>query len=212
MVRLLLDSPDSVPAAPVRHKISRKSRKHRQRGLPYAMGLMATIACVGMVASATYGGYEYAVEVDEGPMEDVGHRRLAGSGGGCNATHGDLPLLPGAIGKKDTTNVILSCIFILWSFVGLAIVCDEFFQPSLEAISEALSLSPDVAGATFLAAGSSAPELFTSLADAFGSASSIGMGTIVGSAMFNILVIVALSAAVAGKGGASLKIGKFQLN
>ena len=32
------------------------------------------------------------------------------------------------------------------------------------------------------------------------------MGTIVGSAMFNILVIVALSAAVAGKSGASLKI------
>jgi len=47
---------------------------------------------------------------------------------------------------------------------------------------------------------------FTSLADAFGSSSSIGMGTIVGSAMFNILVIVALSAAIAGRGGASLTI------
>lgn len=70
-----------------------------------------------------------------------------------------------------TGNVILSAIFTLWAFVGLAIVCDEFFQPSLEAISEALNLSPDVAGATFLAAGSSAPELFTSLADAFGNAS-----------------------------------------
>jgi Ca2+/Na+ antiporter len=32
------------------------------------------------------------------------------------------------------------------------------------------------------------------------------MGTIVGSAMFNILVIVALSAAIAGKGGGSLAI------
>ena len=57
-----------------------------------------------------------------------------------------------------------------------------------------------------MAAGSSAPELFTSMADAFGDASSIGMGTIVGSAMFNILVIVALSAFVAGKSGASLAI------
>lgn len=48
-----------------------------------------------------------------------------------------------------------------------------------------------------MAAGSSAPELFTSVADSFGPANSMGIGTIVGSAMFNILVIVALSAAAA---------------
>ena len=51
-------------------------------------------------------------------------------------------------------------------------------------------------GATFMAAGSSAPELFTSLSDSFFTKNSIGVGTIVGSAMFNILIIVALSAAV----------------
>jgi len=94
----------------------------------------------------------------------------------------------------------------LYIFIGIAIVCDEFFQPSLEAISDALKLSPDVAGATFLAAGSSAPELFTATADAFGNAASVGIGTIVGSAMFNILVIVALSCAVAAQSGASLDI------
>ena len=71
---------------------------------------------------------------------------------------------------------------------------------------KALQLSPDVAGATFLAAGSSAPELFTSIGDSFGPGNSIGMGTIVGSAMFNILVIVALSAFVAARSGASLLI------
>ena len=48
-----------------------------------------------------------------------------------------------------------------------------------------------------MAAGSSAPELFTSVADAFGPRNSLGIGTIVGSAMFNILVIVAMSAAAA---------------
>ncbi|CAM9305447.1 unnamed protein product [Chrysoparadoxa australica] len=95
---------------------------------------------------------------------------------------------------------------IFFTFNGLAIVCDEFFQASLEKISEVLKLSPDVAGATFLAAGSSAPELFTSLSDAFGPSNAIGLGTIVGSAMFNILVIVALSAAVAGKNGGSIPI------
>uniref|UniRef100_A0A8B9HZX2 Solute carrier family 24 member 6a n=1 Tax=Astyanax mexicanus TaxID=7994 RepID=A0A8B9HZX2_ASTMX len=48
-------------------------------------------------------------------------------------------------------------------FYALAIVCDVYFVPSLEKICENLHLSEDVAGATFMAAGSSAPELFTSL-------------------------------------------------
>lgn len=83
----------------------------------------------------------------------------------------------------------------IYCFLGLAIVCDEYFVPALEKISENLRLSPDVAGATFMAAGSSAPELFTSIADTFVTENSIGVGTIVGSAMFNILVIVAAAAA-----------------
>lgn len=45
---------------------------------------------------------------------------------------------------------------------------------------QVLGLTPDVAGATFLAAGSSAPELFTAIADVFGPSNSIGVGTIVG--------------------------------
>ena len=52
-------------------------------------------------------------------------------------------------------------------------------MPSLEAISEKLDLSEDVAGATFMAAGSSAPELFTSVAGV-GVGSDVGVGTIVG--------------------------------
>ena len=43
-----------------------------------------------------------------------------------------------------------------------------------------------------MAAGSSAPELFTSLAGV-AKTSDVGVGTIVGSAVFNLLVIVALS-------------------
>merc|ERR1719427_2223605 len=94
---------------------------------------------------------------------------------------------------------IFLCIFgTIWLFVAVAIICDDFFVPSLEAISEVLDLSEDVAGATFMAAGSSAPELFTSLAAATNEPD-VGVGTIVGSAVFNLLVIVALSAALSGK-------------
>eukprot|EP00111_Clytia_hemisphaerica_P018958 TCONS_00056067-protein len=94
--------------------------------------------------------------------------------------------------------VALYCILILIVFVALAIICDDFFVPSLEAISEKLDLSEDVAGATFMAAGSSAPELFTSIVGVTVE-SDVGVGTIVGSAIFNLLGIVALSAAFAGQ-------------
>jgi K+-dependent Na+/Ca+ exchanger-like protein len=87
----------------------------------------------------------------------------------------------------------------LYLFVGIAVVCDKYFEPVLDAISEDLGLSPDVAGATFMAAGSSAPELFTSAADTFTTENNIGVGTIVGSAMFNVLIIVAAAALYAGR-------------
>ena len=83
-------------------------------------------------------------------------------------------------------------------FLGLALVCDDYFVPSLEALSNMLNLSEDVAGATLMAAGSSAPELFTSLA-ATGVTSDVGIGTIVGSAVFNILIIISLSALFSGQ-------------
>lgn len=80
-------------------------------------------------------------------------------------------------------------------FYLLAIVCDEFFVDSLEIISDRLKLSSDVAGATFMAVGSSAPELFTSILALLQPGSEdVGSGTIVGSAIFNILVIVGASA------------------
>lgn len=78
----------------------------------------------------------------------------------------------------------------LYMFVGLAVVCDDYFENSLAEISEYLGLSDDVAGATFMAAGSSAPELFTSVMGVFVAESDVGIGTIVGSAVFNVLIII----------------------
>merc|ERR1719450_1868912 len=79
---------------------------------------------------------------------------------------------------------------IFYMFWGLAIVCDDYFVASLEEISDVLGLTPDVAGATFMAAGSSAPELFTSLMGVFAVKNDVGIGTIVGSAVFNLCCII----------------------
>uniref|UniRef100_A0A672YAD0 Sodium/potassium/calcium exchanger 1 n=1 Tax=Sphaeramia orbicularis TaxID=375764 RepID=A0A672YAD0_9TELE len=90
--------------------------------------------------------------------------------------------------------VILHIIGMMYMFVALAIVCDEFFVPALGVITDKLAISDDVAGATFMAAGGSAPELFTSLIGVFIAHSNVGIGTIVGSAVFNILFVIGMCA------------------
>jgi K+-dependent Na+/Ca+ exchanger-like protein len=89
--------------------------------------------------------------------------------------------------------IILYVLGVMYMFVALAIVCDEFFVPALEELMEVTGVSDDVGGATFMAAGGSAPELFTSLIGTFGE-SSVGFGTIVGSAVFNVLFVIGMCA------------------
>ena len=102
---------------------------------------------------------------------------------------------PGVCDSFLVSNYKMTAIFLLmwgifYMFWGLAIVCDDYFVASLEEICDALGLSADVAGATFMAAGSSAPELFTSLMGVFAVKSDVGVGTIVGSAVFNLCCII----------------------
>jgi len=56
----------------------------------------------------------------------------------------------------------------------------RYFVPALEVITDRVKVSDDVAGATFMAAGGSAPELFTSFIGTFIARSDVGFGTIVG--------------------------------
>ncbi|XP_077637065.1 sodium/potassium/calcium exchanger 4 [Crocuta crocuta] len=95
--------------------------------------------------------------------------------------------------------ILLHILGALYMFYALAIVCDDFFVPSLEKICEKLHLSEDVAGATFMAAGSSTPELFASVIGVFITHGDVGVGTIVGSAVFNILCIIGVCGLFAGQ-------------
>lgn len=88
--------------------------------------------------------------------------------------------------------IIVAILALLISFYLLNEVTERFFIPSLDYISHRLKMSDDAAGATLMAAGSSAPELFISIIAIIygGDNFSIGVGTIVGSALFNLLVII----------------------
>jgi Ca2+/H+ antiporter len=87
--------------------------------------------------------------------------------------------------------LVFYCTGVLYMFIAIAIACDEFFVPALEEIANRLNMSMDVAGATLMAAGGSAPELFTSLFGTFYE-SEIGIGNIIGSAVFNVLFVIAM--------------------
>uniref|UniRef100_A0A8C2CET0 Solute carrier family 24 member 4b n=1 Tax=Cyprinus carpio TaxID=7962 RepID=A0A8C2CET0_CYPCA len=101
--------------------------------------------------------------------------------------------------ERKSGGVLLHIIAALYMFLALAIVCDDYFVTSLEKICEKLNLSEDVAGATFMAAGSSAPELFASVIGVFITHGDVGVGTIVGSAVFNILCIIGVCGIFAGQ-------------
>lgn len=112
------------------------------------------------------------------------------------STHKD-PLFPEdlfTLEQRRNGAVVLHILGVIYMFVALAIVCDEFFVPSLDVIIEKLGITDDVAGATFMAAGGSAPELFTSVIGVFVSFDDVGIGTIVGSAVFNILFVIGMCA------------------
>ncbi|MCD4794125.1 MAG: calcium/sodium antiporter [Bacteroidales bacterium] len=90
-------------------------------------------------------------------------------------------------------------LILLASFYVLAKVVDDYFVDSLDYVAERLKMSHDAAGATLMAIGSSAPELFVAIFAVIrpdGNHEAIGIGNIVGSALFNILVITGAAAIV----------------
>ncbi len=89
-------------------------------------------------------------------------------------------------------------LLLLISFYILAEIGDKYFVPSLDKISKSLNLSHDMAGATLMAAGSSAPEIFVAVMALFrpGDHADLGVGTIVGSAIFNLLAIIGVAGIV----------------
>merc|ERR1719181_1102839 len=87
----------------------------------------------------------------------------------------------------------------LYTFYCQALVCEEFFVPALNVMIDRFKIPDDVAGATLMAMGTSSPELFCGLIALFITHTvDTGVGTIVGSDIFNMLMICGGSAIVAG--------------
>jgi len=84
--------------------------------------------------------------------------------------------------------------FLLYLFVGIYVICDYYFVPSLEVIGDRLQWSESIQGATLMAAGSSFPEFLTALFGVlFFTDENPGPATNIGSAVFNICIIISFS-------------------
>ena len=87
---------------------------------------------------------------------------------------------------------------LLWLFVGLAclIAGGEIFVRGATAVAVALGVSDTMVGLTIAAAGTSLPELATSIVAARKGHSAMAIGNVIGSNIFNILFVLGLCAAV----------------
>lgn len=176
----------------------------------YRLGLLAVgLAGIGVYHVATQGSglalggaaTKLPMQIAESFTEFTTSRRLLGANSTDECLDDDQPAIClgygseacKRLGNDQMWGIILVVLGLLYLFVGIAIICDELFVPALEVIAEDLNLSNDVAGATLMAAGGSAPELATSFVGVF-KRSDVGFGTIVGSAVFNVLFVISMCA------------------
>lgn len=87
---------------------------------------------------------------------------------------------------------LLYVVFGIYTFTLLAIVCNDYFIPCVELICEDLKIPQNVAAATFMSVATSCPEFFVNVISTFLTESDMGIGTIVGSALFNALGVAAI--------------------
>ncbi|XP_047351961.1 sodium/potassium/calcium exchanger 4-like [Vespa velutina] len=102
--------------------------------------------------------------------------------------------------QREKGAALLHAFFGFYCFLLTAFVCNDYLLPALDCICSGLNISADVAGATFLATASCFPELFVSIVGTFLTESDLGVGTVVGSAVFNTFATTACGALSAIKG------------
>ena len=92
--------------------------------------------------------------------------------------------------------VLIEVILFIYAFFGLAIVCDDYLVPALETLCVRWAIREDVAGASFMALGSAAPEIIVNVVSTIRThstsdkdATNLGVSAIVGSGVIAFSLI-----------------------
>lgn len=98
--------------------------------------------------------------------------------------------------EQKATLPVVKCLFYI--FVGLAglVIGSNTFVSSASSVAEQLGVSQSIIGLTIVAGGTSLPELATSVVAARKGQSAIAIGNVIGSNVFNILLILGTTATI----------------
>ncbi len=114
---------------------------------------------------------------------------------------GSFDLAAGEPCEGRAIGLLLEMFIFLYAMLGLAIVCDDYMCVSLERMCDVWMIREDVAGATFMAFGSAAPEIIINFVSTLKQArefpppesaldaTNMGVGAIIGSGMIAFLII-----------------------
>lgn len=109
-------------------------------------------------------------------------------------THGDDEAAPAE--ESRGRGVLMDCALIVVGLVGLVLGADWLVQAAVE-VARQLGVSEFIIGLTIVAVGTSLPEIATSLVAVRKGEGDLAVGNVVGSNLFNLLVVLGLSAVFA---------------
>ena len=104
----------------------------------------------------------------------------------------------GQVEQQETVKQVNPWLSAFFVVLGLAmlVVCSNVFVDAASDVAYSLGLSEGVVGLTIVAGGTSLPELATSVVAARKGQSAIAIGNVIGSNVFNILLILGLTATI----------------
>mgnify|MGYP000114642960 FL=1 len=88
--------------------------------------------------------------------------------------------------------VVFEIIVLLYLYLGLAVLVDEYLVPAIDKICETVHMPDEVAGATLVAFGSALPDMLATTIGIATDNSNLGMGGVVGSATIAFALIPGL--------------------
>ena len=174
---------------PAEREMRRYCRTIGAVAVPALLGLLMLVRALGPVGSSSSSFIRRALASGsaDGSDDDGSHHEIHACENVSELTSFD-----------TSGGVVVLFVAIGYVFLGIAIICDDYFVEALEEIVAYFGIPEDVAGATFMAAGSSAPELATCVISTLIQPGDEGLGDVVGAAVFNSMTVVGLCAVFAG--------------